>query len=172
MDRYSGWPALDLLPNLTANAVIIALRRRFLEKTVPAVLMSDNGAQFTSTKTKHFLKKWGVTHITSSPHFAQSNGTAEACVKQMKKLVRANWNRESGEPEWDALTESMLIYYNTPRYDGTSPSQLLFGHPTRDTLPAHRRVFSKEWQRQSDVLEEKAALVRDKITEHCNARNR
>ena len=97
---------------------------------------------------------------------------AEACVKQMKKIVRATWNKDQGKPNWDALTESVLLYYNTPRHEGASPSQLLFGHPTRDTLPAHRRAFSDEWQRQADEVEAKAELMRGKVTERYNARAR
>jgi len=42
-------------------------------------------------------------------------------------------------------------YYNTSRKDGQSPAQKRFGRPIQDTLPAHRRSFAAEWQR--DTLE-------------------
>ena len=124
------------------------MRDYFCRTAAPDLLWSDGGPQFTSHQFADFLQTWGVTHVTSSPHYPQSNGKAEATVKSMKKLISAAWTGRS--VNWDKLSCALLQYRNTPcRKDGLSPAQKLFGHPVQDTLPAHRRSFAPEWQRSS-----------------------
>jgi len=102
-----------------------------------------------------FLQTWGVTHVTSSPHYPQSNGKAEATAKSMKKIISAAWTGRSAN--WDQLSCALQQYRNTPcRKDGLSPAQKLFGHPVQDTLPAHRRSFAPEWQRSSQEADSAA----------------
>ena len=99
-----------------------------------------------SKQFQSFAKQWGFKHLTSSPRYPQSNGKAEATVKSMKKLIRVSWSGRSLDE--DVLARALLQYRNTPsRKDGLSPAQKLFGRPVQDTLPAHRRSFSCEWQR-------------------------
>ncbi len=77
------------------------------------------------------------------PKYPQSNGKSEATVKP---LVRTSWRGRSMDE--DALARALLQYRNTPsRKDGLSPTQKLYGRPVQDTLPAHRRAFSSEWQK-------------------------
>ena len=87
-------------------------------------------------------------HLTSSPHYPQSNGKAEAAVKSIKKHISAAWTGCS--VDWTKLSRALLQYRNTPtRKNGISPAQKLFGHPVQDTLPAHRRSFALEWQKST-----------------------
>ena len=37
---------------------------------------------------KEFTNTYGFQHITSSPHYPQSNGLAERTVKTMKRLLK------------------------------------------------------------------------------------
>ena len=100
-------------------------------------------------KMQEFLKSWGVRHETSSPHYPQSNGKAEATVKSIKKIIASAWTGKS--IDLDKLCKSLLQYRNTPsKRDGRSLAQKLFGTPLQDTLPAHRKSFSPEWQRVTE----------------------
>ena len=56
----------------------------FSEHRIPEVLHYDSGPQYTSAQLAEFCTSWGITHETSSPHYPQSNGFAEVCVKSMK----------------------------------------------------------------------------------------
>lgn len=169
VDGKSGWPTLDYFgTHAPTHKVINVLRKRFCEKGAPEILWSDNGPQFTAKSFLGFLNRWGVEQRTSSPTYSQSNGRAEAAVKAMKKLVRGNWNHSAREPNWDDLCQGILIYCNTPRYDGRSPAMTVFGHPVRDTLPTHRRAFASEWQVAADVLDKRAAEKREKIESYYN----
>ena len=63
----------------------------------------------------------------------------------MKKIIRGAWNKRFLDE--DRMCKALLEYRNTPSArDGLSPAQKLFGHPMEDTLPAHPRSFSQEWQ--------------------------
>ena len=160
VDQFSGWP--DVVPylnkNTTARRVIDSSRAFFIQGGVPIKFWSDNGPQFDSAEFRSFLTDWGITSGTSSPHYPQSNGRAEVAVKSMKKLVAGSW--VSGSFNIDNFSKSILLFRNAPLCGGASPAQLLFGHPVRDCLPAHRRVFAPEWQKDAALLERRAARSR------------
>ena len=137
VDDFSGWLSLNALgKHASTKQMLTALRDRFIEKSVPEVLFSDNGPQLASHEMETFLRQWGVIHKTSSPGYPQSNGTAEAGVKQLKKMVKGSYDHIKNTIDWDKFGQGLLSY--TPRYDGQSPAELLFGRNIRDTLPAHR----------------------------------
>ena len=69
----------------------------------------------------------------------------------------------------DAYAEGLLELRNTPRADGRSPAQVLFGHPLRSTVPAHHRAFADRWQRAADACDAKAAAQQERTTERYDA---
>jgi len=74
--------------NVNAAALIMALRELFSRTAVPDLFWSYGGPQFTSRRFQDFAAQWKFKHQTSSPHYPQSNGKAEATVKSMKKIIR------------------------------------------------------------------------------------
>ena len=69
---------------------------------------------------------------------------AKATVKSMKKIIQTSWC--GSHLDETKLAQALLQYQNTPsRRDGLSPAQKHFGHPIKDTIPAHRRAFAPEW---------------------------
>ena len=145
VDHLSNWPfVFQLGTTSTARQLIHSFRQVFCFAGAPDVLYSDNGPQFNAYPLKSFLADWGVEHRTSSPHYPQSNGHAEAAVKSMKRLLRRCWC--DGHLDDERWTAAILQYRNTPGSDGESPAEILFGHPVQDKLPAHRRAFAHRWQ--------------------------
>ena len=74
--------------NTTARRLINAFCQFFTNVGASVKIWTENGRQFVAADFRSFLKDWGVTQGTSSPHYAQSNGRAEAEVKTMKKLIK------------------------------------------------------------------------------------
>ncbi|MFO0203429.1 MAG: hypothetical protein ACK528_09905, partial [Alphaproteobacteria bacterium] len=86
----------------------------------------------------------------------------------MKKLIAASWT--AGSFNLDKFGQGLLLFRNTARSGGQSPAQMVFSRPVRDCLPAHRRSFAAEWQKDADVLEKRARRAKELRTEHFNRR--
>ena len=81
----------------------------------------------------------------------------------MKKIIHGSWTGRLLDD--DKLCRALLQYRNTPsQKDGASPAQKLYGHPIQDTLPAHHRSFSAEWQRSMADIEQQAAKTLENST--------
>ena len=149
VDRLSGWPCLAPTGTTTSSHdVIVHLRRWFPDVGVPSVLCTDGGPQFASHQFAEFCRRWQISHVMSTPHFPQSNGHAEAGVKAMKTLVHKTTT--NGRLDVDAFQRGLLEWRNTPRSDGISPAQKLYGRPLSSFVLAHHRSFSSEWQTLAD----------------------
>ena len=169
VDCYTDWPAIISMPhNTTTPQITAALRQAFCRTAIPDILWSDGGPQFTSAKFNQFAQQWGFFHKTSSPYHPQSNGKIESTVKSMKKIIYTSWNGRFLDD--DKFCRALLQYRNTPsRKDGVSPAQKLFGHPTQDTLPAHRHSFSQEWQQKAEETEQQAETIQRSAATYYNA---
>ena len=140
IDQFSSYPHIDVMGNTaTTQQVIDATAKLITMFSIPEVIYSDGGPQFIENgKFADFCKQWGIRHITSSPYMSRSNGIAEECVKEMKKIVRANISSAGILDQASALA-GLIMFRNTPRSPtDLSPAQILFGHTIRDSLP-HRR---------------------------------
>ncbi|KAK3851886.1 hypothetical protein Pcinc_041496 [Petrolisthes cinctipes] len=172
IDRLSGWPRVTVCPrHASADRLIRVLRSVFADTGVPVILRTDGGPQFTSSSVRRFLARWGVEHRVSSPHNLRANGHAEAAVKAVKKLIMMTTER--GQLDEDEFARGLLELRNTPKADGRSPAQILFGHPMRSCIPAHHRSFSPQWQLAADDCDAKADHLREqaKIRHDSSARS-
>ena len=92
VDCKTNWPdIIEMGKDTTTTRLTSALRDQFCRTAVPDSLWSDGGPQFTSHWLAEFLHTWGVSHMTSSPHYPQSNDITEVTVKSMKKMISASW---------------------------------------------------------------------------------
>ena len=76
------------------------------------------------------MQSISIHHLTSSPHYPQSNGLAEKMVGIIKNLFHKA--KEEGQPPYTAL----MVYRNTP-LNGTLQSlmQILQGRQACTDLP-------------------------------------
>ena len=155
VDRLSGWPVVAQCGSDTTTTATIAFFRKFFRDLgVPVRLRSDGGPQFASREFADFLHRWGVRHEMSSPHYPQSNGHAEAAVKAVKYLIMKVAPTGTLNEDFD---RGLLELRNTPRQDGRSPAQVLYGRPLRSLIPAHSASFASKWQAKTEVCERRAA---------------
>ena len=71
-----------------------------------------------------------IKHEVSSSYNPSSNGLAESAVKQAKYLM-VKCLRDKQD-----YSAALHEFRNTPRADGFSPYQLMFGHRAKTALPA------------------------------------
>ena len=143
VDRFSGWPVVEewIGRDLRSKDIIDELRKWFMMMGAPNRLRSDGGPQFTSSEIREFLDEWGVLHVFSSPHFPQSNGHAEAAVKAMKILLIKTAPKRIKDS--DSFARGLLEWRNTPKADGLSQNQIIFGHNLRSHIPVYPSSFVK-----------------------------
>ena len=116
-DYFSKYLIVRRLPNSSSHMVIKELGLVFTELGRPFVLRSDNGPCYSSREFHNFLSFYQVDHITSSPHYSQSNGFAKALVGITKKLMEKSV--KEGKP-WNYG----LLQYRTTPISSTLPSPL------------------------------------------------
>ena len=116
-DYFSKYLIVRRLPNSSTHAVIKELGLVFTELGRPFVLRSDNGPCYSSREFLNFLNFYQVDHVTSSPHYPQSNGFAEALVGITKKLM--DKSLKEGK-----LWNFGLLQYRTTPISSTLPSPL------------------------------------------------
>lgn len=85
----------------------------------------------------------------------------------MKSLVIGS--KINGKWDADRMAQALLLFRNAPRCGGgASPAEAVFGHPIRDTLPAHPRSFTNQWQRPEEELKERTEAARERSAAFYN----
>ena len=88
-DYYSKFPFVYVIPSpVTSTDVIAKLKSLFAEQGVPQRVISDNGGHFISDAFRRFADQWCFDHVTSSPHYPQSNGFIERHVQTVKHTLK------------------------------------------------------------------------------------
>ena len=136
VDYYSRFPEVVQLQSTTSQSVINALKAIFARYGIPEILLSDNGPQYSSTEFSEFAANYGFVHVTSSPHYPQSNGLAERAVKTVKKLLKESTDQ----------CLALLSYRTTPLpWCGLSPAELSQGRRLRSDIPQVKQNLVPKW---------------------------
>ena len=88
-DYFSKYPLIREIPAPVTSAAVT----RFIAEAVsifgvPEQIRSDNGPQYSGESFKRFCKEYGISHITSSPHYPQSNGFIERQIGWLKPIIK------------------------------------------------------------------------------------
>ena len=155
VDRFSGFPIVSELKNTSTASVISKMHNWFLLYGFPRIIRTDGGPQFRSD-FKGFCKEHGIKHEVSSPHHPRSNGLAESAVKNVKSLLKKCDNFKDFE-------KRLAAWRNSPRHDGFSPSEMMFGRRLRGNLPALPEMFLPiDIQEASDARKKQIELIKSK----------
>ena len=108
----------------------------FSRHGISSTLVSDNGPQYVSQEMKKFAADYGFCHITSNPHYPQSNGLAERSVKTMKSILC-----QTADPYL-----ALHTFRTTPMpWCGLSPAELLMGRKLRTDIPQVTGNLIPQW---------------------------
>ena len=90
---------------------------------------------------KEFAERYCFTHMTSSPHYPQSNGLDKRTVKTVKKLISNT----------DDPYLALLSYRATPLpWCGLSPAELLMGRRICTDVPQIKKYLTPDWPHLKD----------------------
>lgn len=145
VDYYSRYFDLEKLKSTTAAAVILKLKKVFAAHGIPEKVISDNGPQFSSKEFENFARTWDFVHVTSSPHYPQSNGLSEKAVQIAKSLM------DKAKADKKDPYISLLEYRNTPVDGFRSPAQLLMSRRLRSILATTSQQLQPETVSGNDV---------------------
>lgn len=149
-----------VMPNTlsTARAIINHLKSIFAEHGIPERL-TTNGPQFASQEFRDFMQTYGVEHVTSSPMYPQTNGSAERMVQTVENILKKC--EEEGEDPYLGL----LSHRTTPVSGNLkSLAELLNNCKFRTTLLMSKRVSVSETT--SKTKEETKTKTRDNNYKH------
>ena len=157
VDYFSRYPEVI---QLKLHLTLFLHSSQFSRCTIPDLIRSDNGPQYSSLDFSKFISSYGLTHITSSPLYPESDGLAERMVQTVKHLLK-----QSQDPflAW-------MSYRSTPLpWCSFSPAELLMGRKIRTTVPQTNQVIPKwlylsEFRRLSEMY--KARQKRDFYMHH------
>ena len=139
VDYTSRFPIVRRLKSMSAQHIIEHFKSIFSEYGWPDTVVSDNGPCYAAETFTNLMKEYAVNHITSSPHYPQSNGLVEKFVQIVKNLFYKV--KEEGAD----INKYLMIYCNTPLASTSkSPMQMLQQRSTTLQLPmsnvARRRL--------------------------------
>ena len=126
----SRFPIVRKLKSMSAQHIADHFKSIFSEYGWPDTLLSDNGLCYVAETFANLMKEYAVNHITSSPHYPQSNRLAERFVQIAKNLLY------KAKDEGTDIHKYLIIYRNTPLASTSrSPMQMLQQRSARLQLP-------------------------------------
>ena len=106
----------------------------FAEQGIPERVVSDNGGHYSSFAFRRFAEAWGFDHVTSSPHYPQSNGFIERQVQTIKNTLKKAVATKSD------VQMALLVLRATPIDSHLpSPAELLNSRKFKTNLPIRIR---------------------------------
>ena len=140
-DYYSKFPFVyHIKGKVTSDVIVSKMSEVFAENGSPDRVVSDNGGHYTSQTFRNFATEWDFDHVTSSPHFPQSNGFIERQVQTVKNtLKKAAMTRSNPQKALLAL-RSTPIDSHLP-----SPAEMLNAREYKSNLPVIIR--NEHWSR-------------------------
>ena len=130
VDHTSHYPVVCKLTSMTGQHIASQFQLICSEYGWPETIVSDNGPCYTSEIFTNHMIEYNVNHITSLPHYLQSNGLAEKYVQIVKNLFH------KAKEEGKDLYRCLMVYCNTPLSSNLqSPMQILASRSARSNLP-------------------------------------
>eukprot|EP00833_Pecoramyces_ruminatium_P001282 jgi/Orpsp1_1/1175314/evm.model.c7180000053383.2 len=133
VDYLTKWVEAEPTKTIESDDVISFLINVFSRHGIPEVLITDNGPQFYSDKTKAFLDLYGIYVKFVAVYHPESNGMVENRNKEIGKYLRILCNNNT--TRWDEILPSALWALRTCKNETTkfSSFELLYGR--RDFQP-------------------------------------
>ncbi|MDW0176774.1 MAG: DDE-type integrase/transposase/recombinase, partial [Nitrososphaeraceae archaeon] len=141
VDKFSRWPMAYPLRSLDAKGVCDALLQVFMTFSIPKVISSDCGTNFTSRLTQEFLRRMGCSPRFNTPGHPEAAGLVERCNQSLKTMIYKL--AESNPRSWHQVLPFVLWSLREKPSDTThiSPFTMVYGTLPRGPLS----VLKESW---------------------------
>jgi len=122
IDYSTKWIEAKPLAKIIAKNVLCFFKRNILARfRVPALVISDNGTQFTDQRFQDYLRSIGIKQsFTSVEHPPQANGFAEAANRVILRGIRRRL--DATKTNWVEELHTILWAYRTTPHSTTGES--------------------------------------------------
>jgi hypothetical protein len=133
VDMFTKYSRFVPLPNKKGETVAKAIFEQWCcIFSGMNVLQTDLGTDFTNHISSHLYQKLGITHQTTSPGHAQSNGQSERFVRKLLTYLRKYLDNSN---EWDSLLPTAQLSFNTSIHAATNQTPHFAVFKDRPHLP-------------------------------------
>ena len=135
MDHFTKWCEAFATKDQKASTVAdILVSKVFSRFGPPAVLHSDQGANFESNLMHEICNLMGITKSRTTAYHPQCDGLVERQNRTLQAMLTAFSSKH--KDDWDLWLDSVVFAYNTSRHEslGISPYEMVFGRLPRMPL--------------------------------------
>ncbi|XP_063241132.1 uncharacterized protein LOC134541548 [Bacillus rossius redtenbacheri] len=147
-DVFTCWAEAFAGPNAKAFTVLALLEREYFPRyEYPAVLLTDNGVQFTGRHWQMSCERWGVKHYTTPTYHPRTNLTER---RNQDINIYLCIRLDEDHTKWD-LHLSTLLYCLRRRTNvvtGHYPTELVQGR--NHALPGEARALINSHEAHGD----------------------
>ena len=157
-DRFSGWPTAGTCGHTATSLQVVNLLKEWMaDKGIPVQLTTDGGPSLPRRHSSSFATVGESTTRSAVPTTTKPTVLQRLQSKAVKTLLSKT--TANGNINIDAFRAGLLEFRNTPRTNGFSPSQLLFGRPLQSQVLAHPSAFNQEWRDLRNTIDQAASSL-------------
>ena len=134
IDQFTKWIELEPLSCQTSDLVAKSMVDRFISRFgTPRIIISDQGANFTSQLFLNVCKLLQITKNRTSPYRPSSNGQVERSNRTILQMIRCYTERQE---EWDVNLQQIAaaIRATQHRQTGFTPNRMMLGREVASPL--------------------------------------
>lgn len=150
IDCFTRWPEAIPLPHATTEYILNAMLLHWVARFgVPSTIITDRGAQFSSSLWQTLCKSLGIRHQMTTSYHPQANGMVERFHRTMKAALR---DQDSASTWITRLPLVLLGIRSAIKTDlGSSAAEYVYGEPMRlpgDFIHLSQQTTNNEFIKQ------------------------